>query len=352
MDTTVESMLDSHENRQAPISARSTLQILKWAQKLTLVTGLVGLIVYFVARLEIQMVLQAALGLITMTIFLELGLRLREHVRHAAWQNQRHFSHFQEILQRLDDGYDVVSPVTPTIELEGQALVVLRAWSANTGKATLLLDQRGRVIKDQSLWRQSIPLIEFANASLPGVARNRRAILSTNRFARNYGVHAWRRALEDNKDALNHLGLAAENQMLLEQWDVLETFLSLRIALFQAEETVVEQVGVPASDQAEITAWIDTQRRIHQSMATLAPGAEKVSTASARLLTGWLEHKSDIDWVSSDELEAGLKFAYLLQSLLKRTLERQDVIDNPDLKTFERGLDLARHTGLMIASSS
>jgi len=83
-------------------------------------------------------------------------------------------------------------------------------------------------------------------------------------------------------------------------------------------------------------------------METLTCGAEKIASASARLLTGWLEHKTGLDWNRTEELEAGLKFAYLLQTLLLRTLNRWNELENPDLKAFQRGLELARETGLMI----
>ncbi|MGD8605537.1 MAG: hypothetical protein PVF49_13295, partial [Anaerolineales bacterium] len=254
-------------------------------------------------------------------------------------------------IQRLEEGLDVVSPVIPTVELDGQTMVVLRAWSAKTGKATLLLNQDGRAIKDQTLWRKSVMLIEFANACLPGVVRNRRAIIQTNLYAQKLAAKDWKKALHDNKDNFNHLGLAAIFQMVVEHWGTLESFLRLRTALFQAEDNIVRQVSVPSSDQDEIRAWISEQDRLHQSMATLTPSAGKVSEAAALLLTAWMENKSNHEWMHAEALESSLKFAYLFQSLLKRTLLRWEKLRQPDLKTFRRGLELARETGLMITTS-
>jgi hypothetical protein len=348
MDTTIQSLHDFLINPQPVPLASSTTRTLTRIQRITLVTGLVGLVVYFLARPETQWFLPAAFGLVAISTLIDFSLRWRDLRRAAARQDWRRHCQLQEVIQRFEAGYDVVSPIVPTIELDGQTLVVLRTWSIETGKAILLLDRDGRAIQDQDIWRKSAPLIEFANASLPGVARNRRAIINTNLFARNQGAKRWKRALIDNQEVFKHLGLAADCQMLIEQWEVLEAFLSLRIALFQSEENVVEQVIIPANDQKHMMVWIDSLRRIHEAMETLTCSVEKIASASARLLTGWLENKTGLDWNRTEELEAGLKFAYLLQTLLLRTLNRWYELENPDLKTFQRGLELARETGLMI----
>jgi hypothetical protein len=351
MDTTIESLLETYNPSRSPLSRDSTLQILQWIQKLALMAGVGGLVFYFMAQPQSMWVLPSTFGLLTISALIRFSLRWRELKRAASRQDWRRYEGLQDVIQRFDDGFDVLSPITPSIVVNGQTLVVLRAWSASTGKATLLLDQNGRVINDPDIWRQSVLLIEFANACLPGVARNRRVIINTNQYARNLAAKAWRKALTTNKDAFNHLGLAAELQILIEQWATLETFLSLRIALFQAEEKVVEQVTVPSSGQEEIEGWFSAQEGIFQAMRSLDLTAEKISSASARLLTGWLENKSVLDWDRPDELEAGLKFAYLFQSLLKRTLIRWNELQQPNLKTFQHGIDLARETGLMIAHS-
>lgn len=351
MDTTLEAMPNSHNSPQPAIPVNTTLLILQWTQKLTLVAGIVGLAVYFLAQPVSTLLLSAACVLVAASSFLGLGLRWRDHKRTTAQQNWPRYSHIQEVMHRIETGYDVVSPVIPTIEVDGQTLVVLRSWSMGTGKATLILDRNGRAVQDQGIWQKSAVLIAFSNACLPSVSRNRRAIIHTNLFARNQAARAWDRALKDNLGKFTHLGLGAECQALIEHWEVLETFLSLRIALFQAEESAVERIDNPASDQEQILAWIEAQRQLHLKMESLKPGAEKIAAASTRLLTGWLENKSEQDWKRSDELEAGLKFAYLLQSLLVRTLNRWEELERPDMKTFQRGLELARETGLMITPS-
>ena len=348
MDTTIQSLHDLPINPQPALLAGSSTQTLKRIQRITLVTGLGGLAVYFLARPGTLWFLPAAFGLVAISTLIDFSLRWQYLKRAAARQDWRRHSQLQEVIQRIEAGYDVVSPVVPTIELDGQTLVVLRTWSMEMGKAIVLLDRDGRAIQDQDVWRKSAPLIEFSNACLPGAARNRRVIINTNLFARNQAARGWKRALEDNKEVFKHLGLAADCQMLIEQWEVLESFLSLRIALFQSEENTVEQVNVPDNDQDHMVVWIDSQRRINQAMETLTCGAEKIASASARLLTGWLEHKTGLDWNRTEELEAGLKFAYLLQTLLLRTLNRWNELENPDLKAFQRGLELARETGLMI----
>lgn len=344
MDVTIE----SHNNPPATSSNQSPVRVVRWLQRLTLVSGLVSLAISFLIWPENLWILSTAFGLLAISSFLEFGFRWQAAKRASARQGWRRYAHLHETIQRLEDGLDVVSPVIPAIELDGQTLVVLRAWSAKNGKATLLLNQDGRAIKDHNLWRKSVMLIEFANACLPGVIRNRQAIIQTNLYARNLAAKAWKNALHANKDIFRHQGLAAACQILMEHWDTLESFLNLRTALFQAEDQVVRQVSVPSPGQEGIQSWISQQERIHQAMATLSPGAEKISEAAARLLTAWMENKSSQDWQEAEALEASLKFAYLFQSLLKRTLHRWDELQEPDLKPFHRGLDLARQTGLMI----
>jgi hypothetical protein len=352
MDATIESLLDYQKNSPTASQTRPSVPLLKWIQRFTLVSGLVSLAISFLVLPEKLWLLAAAFASLAVSSFLEFGFRWRALRRAAARHDWRRYGHLQEVIERLEGGFDVVSPVIPTIMLDGQTVVVLRAWSANTGKATLLLNQDGRAIQDQEVWRKSIMLIEFANACLPGVVRNRQAIINTNLYARSLAAKAWKGALAGNKDIFHHLGLAAELQVVIEYWQALESFLGLRIALFQAEGDVVEQVTVPFAGQEEIEAWIHAQDHIHQAMEQLGTSAEKLSGAAARLLTGWLENKSTLDWDQPDELEAGLKFAYLFQSLLKRTLNRWKELQQPDLRTFQRGLELARETGLMITPST
>jgi hypothetical protein len=351
MDTTIESMLDYQNNSPTPNQTPITMPILKWIQRIALVSGLASLAVSFLVLPENSWLLTAAFALLSISAFLEFGFRWRALKRAAARQDWRRYGHLQEIIERLGEGFDVVSPVIPTIELDGQTVVVLRAWSAQTGKAILLLNQDGRAIQDQDVWRKSILLIEFANACLPGVTRNRRAIINTNLYARHPASSAWKRALKNNKDSFHHLGQSTEIQLLLEHWEALESFLDLRIALFQSEDRVVDQVTVPSASQEEIKAWISTQEQIHKTMETLIPKAEKISRAAAHLLTAWLDNRSKLEWDRPDELEAGLKFAYLFQSLLKRSLNRWHKLMQPDLRTFHRGLELARETGLMVKTS-
>jgi hypothetical protein len=285
MDATIQSLYDLSINPQPVLMAGSSTQTLKRIQRITLVIGLGGLAVYFLTRAINFWVLPAAFSLVAISTLIDFSLRWRDLRRAAARQDWRRYSQLQEVIQRIESGYDVVSPVIPTIELDGQTLVVLRTWSMETGKAIVLLDRDGRAIQDQDVWRKSAPLIEFSNACLPGAVRNRRVIINTNQFARNQAARGWKRALKDNQEVFKHLGLAADCQMLIEQWEVLESFLSLRIALFQSEENVVEQVDVPANDQEHLVVWIDAQRRIHQAMETLICGAMKIASASARLLT-------------------------------------------------------------------
>jgi hypothetical protein len=348
MDTTIESILNP-----APTTPdNSTILVWRWTQKLSLLAGVGGLAAFFLARPDSTRLLSIAFSLIAVSVFIQFGLRWRDLRRASIRQGKRLYHPMTEVLQRIDDGYDVVSPAIPTIVIEGQTLVVLRAWSIKTGKATLLLDHKGRVVNDPNTWRLSIMLIEFFNACLPGVARNRQAIINTNRFARNLASKAWRQALMDNKDIFHHLGLAVDLQMLLEYWDQLEMFLELRLASFEAEDRVVEQVEVPAHDNKHLLTWIHTQKSVQQAIEPLLPGAAKISSAAARLLTSWLDHKTRSKWVRPQELEAGLKFAYLFQSLVKRTLHHLAELNDPDFRTFQRGLDLARETGLMIKPDS
>lgn len=348
MDTTIESLIEYQDESSAAVHPPTILMVLIWIQRLALVGGLIGLAVSFFILPQSTELLAVSLASVAVSSLLEVGFKWRALKRTAERQNWRRYGCLQEVIQRLEDGLDVVSPVIPTIEVDGQTLVVLRAWSAKTGKATLLLNQDGRAIMDQGMWRRSVMLIEFANACLPGVSRNRRAIIKTNLYARHLASKAWRQSLNDNKDIFNSLGLSAEVHRLVEHWESLEAFLSLRVSLFQAEEDVVERVTVPTRGQYELEAWIGAQERIHQAMETLAPNAEKISETSSRLLTAWMENKTDQNWKKAEELEAGLKFAYLFQTLLKRTQLRWRQLQEPDLKTFQRGIDLARQNGLMV----
>lgn len=348
MDTTLHPSFETHERAQAASFSQTTARMIQWAGRLALAIGLIALVVHLTSDPESMLILRIALGLLTFSSLAALGLELQQRVRRASRQDWRRYDQLQEVIHRIDDGFEVVSPMIPTIELDGQSLVVLRAWSAQTGKAIVLLDRDGRAIQDPELWQRSVLLIEFANACLPGVTRHRRAAINSNSYARRLASRAWKQALIENKDTFKHLGLAAEAERLLEHWGTLESFLSLRIALFQAEETVVQQVSIPSDNQPEIAAWVGRQRSLIQSLENLAADAEKIAQASTGLLTGWMENRSTLSWKRSEDLEAGLKFAYLLQSLLKRTIDACEKRSRPDIRPFQRGLELARETGLMI----
>ena len=83
MDTTIQSLHDLPINPQPALLADSSTQTLKRIQRITLVIGLGGLAVYFLARPGTLWFLSAAISLVAISTLIDFSLRWRDLRRGA-----------------------------------------------------------------------------------------------------------------------------------------------------------------------------------------------------------------------------------------------------------------------------